>query len=92
MLAAVLRSPVAVEASIRIARAFVKLRGVLAAHRDLAKRLAAIERRLTEHDSALGRHSEELHAVFEAIRQLMEPEPQDESQPIFKLRVGGFRR
>lgn len=88
MLAAVLHSPVAVEASIRIARAFVKLRELLATHRELAVRLDVIERRLAKQDSTLGRHTEELRAVFEAIRQLMEPKPKRAPR---RLRVTGFR-
>jgi phage regulator Rha-like protein len=66
MLATVLNSPVAVQASIRIVRAFVKLRELLGTHRKLAQKLAELEQRVEEHD-------EEITAIFEAIRQLMEP-------------------
>ena len=47
---------------------FVKLRQMLATHQKLAYRLDEIERKLEKHD-------EELHYVFEAIRELMAPEP-----------------
>ena len=42
MLAAVLQSPVAVAASIQVVRAFVRLRGLLVQHADLARRLDAL--------------------------------------------------
>ena len=41
MLASVLNSKIAVEASIKVVRAFVRLRSVLAAHKELAKKLDA---------------------------------------------------
>lgn len=47
-------------------RAFVKLREMLATHRELARKLAQLEKRIEGHD-------EEITAIFEAIRQLMEP-------------------
>jgi hypothetical protein len=63
MLAAVLNSPVAVEASIQVVRAFVRLRALVAAHEELAQKLEVLERRF---DHQFG-------VVFEAIRQLMAP-------------------
>jgi len=45
MLSSVLRSTRAVQANIAIMRAFVKLRGMLASHKDLARRLDALESR-----------------------------------------------
>ncbi len=39
MLASVLNSKIAVEASIKVVRAFVRLRSILAAHKELAKKL-----------------------------------------------------
>ncbi|HEX5412805.1 MAG TPA: ORF6N domain-containing protein [Terriglobia bacterium] len=66
MLASVLNSPVAVEASIQVVRAFVRLREILATHKELANKLAQLESRIEAHD-------EGITALFEAIRQLMEP-------------------
>lgn len=66
MLSSVLRSKRAVLVNIQIMRAFVKLREMLATHRDLARKLAQLEKRIEGHD-------EEITAIFEAIRQLMEP-------------------
>ena len=66
MLSSVLRSKRAVMVNIQIMRAFVKLHEMLATHRELARKLAQLEKRIEGHD-------EEITAIFEAIRQLMEP-------------------
>ena len=66
MLSSVLRSKRAVIVNIQIMRAFVKLREILATHKELARKLAQLEKRIEGHD-------EEITAIFEAIRQLMEP-------------------
>ena len=63
MLASVLNSPTAVEASIQVVRAFVRLREILATHRDLARKVEALERK----------YDARFRVVFDAIRELMEP-------------------
>jgi hypothetical protein len=63
MLSGVLRSPRAVQANIAIMRAFVRLRQMLAAHADLARRLAELEQR----------YDKQFRVVFEAIRELATP-------------------
>jgi len=63
MLASVLKSSVAVETSIQVVRAFVKLRELLASHEDLARRLTELE----------GKYDQQFQVVFDAIRQLMKP-------------------
>jgi len=72
MAASVLNSPRAVEVSVFVVRAFVRLRETLAAHKELAKRLdeleARIERKLSTHDQAIA-------GILDAIRQLMAPPP-----------------
>ncbi len=68
MAASVLNSERAVKASIYVVRAFVKLREMLAAHKELAQKLAELESRIQGHD-------EQIVALVEAIRQLMEPLP-----------------
>ncbi|MFA5137705.1 MAG: hypothetical protein WC728_00620 [Elusimicrobiota bacterium] len=49
MLSAVLRTPLAIQASILIARAFVKLREYLLTHSDLAKKVERLERESQQH-------------------------------------------
>jgi hypothetical protein len=66
MAAAVLNSPRAVEMSVYVVRAFVRLRDTARTHAELAKQLAALERRVTAHD-------EDLKDVFAALRHLLEP-------------------
>ena len=66
MLAAVLNSSIAVQASIAVVRAFIRLRVVLATHKELARKLALLEKRIEAHD-------EEIVALFNAIRDLMKP-------------------
>lgn len=61
MLATVLNSPIAVKASIQVVRAFVKLREMIASHKDLAKRLDELEKK----------YDAQFKVVFDAIRQLM---------------------
>jgi len=63
MLASVLNSPTAVAASIQVVRAFVRLRAILATHKDLARKLAEMERK----------YDSRFRAVFDVIRKLMEP-------------------
>ena len=66
MLANVLSSPRAVQVSIQIVRAFVRLRTMLSSHRQLAMKLAELEQRLEGHDTRI-------QSIFDAIRQLMAP-------------------
>ena len=61
MLAAVLNSPVAVQASIQVVRAFVRIRQLLATNTDLARRMATLEKK----------YDARFKAVFDAIKQLM---------------------
>jgi ORF6N domain-containing protein len=63
MLASVLNSDVAIRVSLQIVRAFVRLRGAIAAHTELARKLEQLERK----------YDGQFSVVFEAIRQLMAP-------------------
>lgn len=66
MAASVLNSPKAVEISVFVVRAFVKLREVMSGHRELAHKLAKLERKLGDHD-------DQILVLVEAIKQLMGP-------------------
>jgi hypothetical protein len=65
MLSSVLRSERAVQVNIAIMRAFVRLREMLATHRELARKLDEMEKR----------YDAQFRVVFDAIRELMAPEP-----------------
>lgn len=69
MLSTVLNSERAIQVNIAIMRAFVKLREILSTHKELAYKLAELERKIEKHDT-------EIQAIFDAIRQLMEPPPE----------------
>lgn len=77
MAANILRSPRAVEMSVFVIRAFIKMRGVLNVHKELGSKIAELERRMSGHDA-------QLRSLFEAIRQLMQP-------PAAPKREFGFR-
>ena len=66
MAANVLNSPKAIEMSVFIVRAFVKMRESLSATRELARRLAEVEKQLLVHDTAL-------IDLYEQIRPLLLP-------------------
>lgn len=63
MLSSVLRSRRAAQVNVEIMRAFVRMRQILAAHADLARKLDALEHR----------YDAQFKIVFDAIRQLMAP-------------------
>jgi len=66
MAATVLNSTRAIEVSVYVVRAFVRMRDVLASHRELGKRLDELERKVGTHDRAIGQ-------ILAAIRQLTAP-------------------
>lgn len=67
MLSSVLNSDRAVEVNILIIRAFVKLRQMIASHKDLARRLDEMEKK----------YDSQFSVVFDAIRELMIPPMED---------------
>jgi hypothetical protein len=76
MLSSVLHSKRAVQVNIEIMRVFVRLREMMATHKELAFKLVELEERLEGHD-------EQIQNIFEAIRQLMTPP--DPPQSLFPL-------
>ena len=63
MLSGVLNSKRAILVNVAIMRTFVKLRKMIASHKDLAQKLLQIEKK----------YDHQFKIVFDAIRQLMEP-------------------
>jgi hypothetical protein len=66
MAASILNSPKAIEISVFIVRAFVQLREVLSGHKELARKISQLERKLGDHD-------EQIMVLVDAIKQLMDP-------------------
>ncbi|MGE3950719.1 MAG: ORF6N domain-containing protein [Pyrinomonadaceae bacterium] len=64
MLASVLNSPTAVEASIEVVRVFVKMRSVLALHKDLAKKVERLAQVAQDHEN-------EFEVVWELLGDIM---------------------
>lgn len=79
MLGNILNSKTAIEASIRVVRAFVWMREQLAANKALAAKLNELESRVGEHDGAIAN-------LFEAIRQLLEPAGKPQREIGFHIR------
>lgn len=65
MAAMVLNSDTAINASVQVVRAFIRLRAIVAIHEDLARKLSLLERK----------YDGQFRVVFEAIRQLMARPP-----------------
>jgi hypothetical protein len=85
MLASVLNSEIAVQASVRVVRAFVRLRQMVAANAQLAGKLEEFERRLDLHDEAIV-------DLFAALKRLLEPiEPQKKREIGFHVRERSSR-
>jgi hypothetical protein len=86
MAAMILNSPRATEVSVYVVRAFVKLREVLASHRDLAQKLEELEQKTEalalRHDTFAHNTRVQLKQVFEAIQELMGPPEPAKKQPI----------
>ena len=68
MAATVLNSERAVEMSVFVVRAFVRLREMLSTNHELAAKIDELERRLDTHDASI-------QDLLEAIRELMLPDP-----------------
>ena len=66
MAASVLNSPRAVEVSVYVVRAFVRLRVLVCTHKELSHKLDELERKVSGHDQAIA-------GLINAIRSLMTP-------------------
>jgi ORF6N domain-containing protein len=84
MAATVLNSERAVEMSVFVVRAFVRLRGMLATNRKLAGKIYELENRLDTHDSTI-------QDLIEAIKELMTPPDPPRKRIGFQLPAGKAR-
>ena len=85
MLSSVLNSARAVQVNIAIMRAFVRLREALSVHKELAHKLSELERKIEGCDG-------NIRTLFDAIRQLMAPEPEPPEEPIPHKEMGFHMR
>jgi hypothetical protein len=76
MAASVLNTPRAIEVSVFIVRAFIKLRQFIAGRKELQRKISQIEKRLIDHD-------EPIVELVNLIKRLLNPEP-----PPKKRRLG----
>lgn len=76
MLSSVLNSDRAIEVNILIMRAFGRLREMVASHKDLARKLNALEKK----------YDAQFRVVFDAIRQLMAPPKTKHRQIGFRIK------
>jgi hypothetical protein len=81
MAATVLNSERAVEMSLFVVRAFVRLRDMLANNHELAAKIDELERRLDTHDASI-------QDLIEAIKELMAPDPPSGRKIGFQLPAG----
>src|SRR5580765_3516020 len=81
MAATVLNSKRAIEMSVFVVRAFVRMREMLAKNRQLAAKINELDRRLETHDTAI-------QDIIEAIKELMVPEGPSKRKIGFQLPPG----
>ena len=83
MAANVLNSPHAVQMSVFVVRAFLKMREALSASPQLAKKLAALEKKLT---ARLDVHESAIVQVLHEVMQILNPPPPPPALP--RRRIG----
>ena len=76
MVASVLNTPRAIEASIFVVRAFVKLRKMLATHKEFERKLIELEKK----------YDEQFEVVFKAIRALISPPEKSKKKIGFEVK------
>jgi hypothetical protein len=72
MLSSVLNSELAIQLNIHIIRTFIRIRELILTHKDLQKQIENMGKK----------YDRKFQVVFEAIRQLLEPKPNPNKQPI----------
>jgi phage regulator Rha-like protein len=70
MLASVLNSERAIQVNLQIVRVFIKMREMLATHKDILRKLEEIEKKYTDHD-------QKIMLIFEYLKQLEQTKQED---------------
>lgn len=78
MLANVLNTPTAIETSVLIVRAFVKLREILSTHKELEKKILELE----------SKYDNQFKLIFKAIKELMQQDKLNENRPRIGYKIG----
>ena len=76
MLSSVLRSPVAIDANIKIMRAFVAVRQYILTHASMSIELAQLRERVLMLEQATGDNTEAIRTLYTAIEELSNKQPQ----------------
>ena len=84
MLSSVLRSKRAVRVNVEIMRAFVRLREMLASHKDLERKLHDLEKK----------YDKQFKVVFDAIRALMKEDEKPKREIGFRVKekIGKYKK
>jgi len=85
MAANILNSPEAVRMSVFVVRAFVQMRDLLGSTKELAKQLAALEKKLT---SRLDGHESAIVEVLQRLMNILDPPPPPPEPETPKRRIG----
>jgi len=78
MLVNVLNTPSAIETSVLIVRAFVKLRELLSTHKELERKILDLE----------SKYDKQFELIFKAIRELMRRDQLDKNRPRIGYKIG----
>jgi hypothetical protein len=79
MLASVLNTPTAIQTSVLIVRAFVKLREILSTHEELERKVLTLE----------AMYDKQFKVIFQAIRELMQQETNIKDRPRIGYKIKG---
>ena len=85
MLANILRSPRAVQMSIYVVRAFIRMREEIATNLTILRRLSEVDKKLLEHDTVL-------REIVEALQPLLNARAIDEAEAAKPKRLIGFNQ
>lgn len=85
MLSSVLKSETAIEVNIQIVRIFSRMREVLLTHNDILLKLSQLEQTILNQDEKVDKHEQEIQAIFNALKQLLN-HPQEPRRKVgFKI-------
>ena len=84
MLSSVLKAKTAIAVNIKIIRVFTRMREALLNNKDILLKLERIEREMYRRDGQLDRHEKEIQIIFTALKELLNPKPEEMRKIGFK--------